>query len=162
MIEKNKVVSFHYILTDDSGQTIDSSRVDDREPLTMLHGHGGLIPGVEKALDGHAVGDRFNVVVSPEEGYGLRDESLTQRVPKKYFRDAERLRAGTLAVIETGKGQQQQVMVQKVGSSVVDIDGNHPLAGVTLNFDIEITDIRDASEEELAHGHVHGPGGHHH
>ncbi len=162
MIEKNKVVSFHYILTDDSGQTIDSSRVDDREPLTMLHGHGGLIPGVEKALDGHAVGDRFNVVVSPEEGYGLRDESLTQRVPKKYFRDAERLRAGTLAVIETGKGQQQQVMVQKVGSSVVDIDGNHPLAGVTLNFDIEITDIRDASEEEIAHGHVHGPGGHHH
>ncbi len=162
MIEKNKAVSFHYTLTDDGGKTIDTSRVDDREPLSILHGYGGLIPGVEKALEGRVVGDRFTVVVTPEEGYGLRDESLTQRVPKKYFRDAERLRPGTLAVIQTGQGQQQQVMVQKVGSSVVDIDGNHPLAGVTLHFDIEITEVRDASEEELAHGHVHGPGGHHH
>lgn len=162
MIEKNKVVSFHYTLTDDAGNTIDTSRVDDREPLTLLHGHGGLIPGVEKSLDGRVVGDRFQVTVSPEDGYGVRDESLTQRVPKKYFRNPDHLRAGTMAVIQTGQDQQQQVMVQKVGSSVVDIDGNHPLAGVTLNFDIEITDIRDASEEEIAHGHVHGAGGHHH
>jgi FKBP-type peptidyl-prolyl cis-trans isomerase SlyD len=161
MIEKNKVVSFHYTLTDDSGNTIDTSRIEDREPLTILHGHGSLIPGVEKSLDGRAVGDRFTVSVSPEEGYGVRDESLTQRVPKKYFRDPERLRAGEPGIIQTGQGQ-QQVMVKKVGSSVVDVDGNHPLAGVTLNFDIEITEIREASAEEIAHGHVHGPGGHHH
>ena len=74
MIEKNKVVSFHYTLTDDSGQTIDTSRVDDREPLTLLHGHGGLIPGVERSLEGRVVGDRFQVTISPIDGYGLRDE----------------------------------------------------------------------------------------
>lgn len=161
MIAKNKVVSFHYTLTDDAGTMIDTSREDGREPLVMLHGNGGLIPGVEQALEGRAVGDHFQVLVKPEDGYGVRDESLSQRVPKKYFRDADKLRVGMLAVIETGQGQ-QQVMVQKVGSSVIDIDGNHPLAGVTLNFDIEIMDVRDASPEEMAHGHVHGPGGHHH
>lgn len=162
MPASSKVFSFHYTLTDNStGSTIDTSRGEGGEPLTILHGQGSLIPGVEKALEGRNAGERFTVTVSPEEGYGVRDETLNQRVPKKYFRNADQLKPGTMAVIQTGQGQ-QQVMVQKVGSSVVDIDSNHPLAGKTLHFDIEITAIRDASEEEIAHGHVHGPDGHHH
>jgi len=99
--------------------------------------------------------------VSPEEGYGLRDEDRTQRVPKKYFQDGDKLKPGMVTVLRSQQGM-HQVTVVKVGATVVDIDGNHPLAGKTLNFDIEITDVRDASEEEIAHGHVHGPGGHHH
>lgn len=161
MIQTDNVVSFHYTLTDSDGNTIDSSRGEGGEPLTILHGHGSLIAGVEQALTGRSVGDRFVTTVSPEAGYGVRDETLTQRIPKKYFRDTEHLHPGMVAIIETGRGQ-QQVTVLKVGSSVIDVDGNHPLAGKTLSFDIEITGVRAASAEEIAHGHVHGDGGHHH
>jgi FKBP-type peptidyl-prolyl cis-trans isomerase SlyD len=158
-VAKDAVVAFHYTLTDETGATIDSSR--EAEPLAILHGHGALIAGVEAALVGRAVGERFQVTVSPEEGYGVRDESRTQRVPKKYFQDGDRLKAGMVTVLRTQQGA-HQVTVVKVGATVIDIDGNHPLAGKTLNFDIEITDVREASAEELAHGHVHGAGGHHH
>ena len=161
MIKKDTVVSIHYTLSDDSGQTIDSSRNGNGQPLTFLHGHGNLIPGVERALEGRQVGDRLNAVVAPEEGYGLRDENAIQRVSKKYFRDADHLRPGMTTVIKTEHGH-HQVTVMKVGSSVVDIDGNHPLAGKTLHFDLEVVAVREASAEELDHGHVHGPGGHHH
>ena len=158
-VAKDKVVAFHYTLTDETGSKIDSSR--ESEPLAILHGHGALIPGVEAALEGKVVGDKFQVSVSPEQGYGLRDEERTQRVPKKYFQDGDRLKPGMVTMLRSQQGV-HQVTVIKVGATVVDIDGNHPLAGKTLNFDIEITDVRDASAEELAHGHVHGPGGHHH
>lgn len=158
-VAKDTVVSFHYTLTDDTGAQIDSSR--EAEPLAILQGHGSLIAGVEKALDGKAVGDRFDVTVSPEEGYGLRDESRTQRVPKKYFQDGDRLKPGMVTMLRSQQGM-HQVTVIKVGATVIDIDANHPLAGKTLKFDIEITGVREASPEELAHGHVHGPGGHHH
>jgi FKBP-type peptidyl-prolyl cis-trans isomerase SlyD len=157
--EKDQVVTFHYHLTDDSADVIDSSR--EREPLTILFGHGAIIPGLEQAIGGHVAGDRFDVVVPPEQGYGVRRDDYTQRVPKKYFRDAERLRPGMTTVLSTENGH-RPVVVLKVGSSVIDVDLNHPMAGKTLHFAIEIVDVREATAEELEHGHVHGPGGHHH
>lgn len=157
--EKNKAVTFHYHLTDEANETLDSSR--EAEPLTVLFGHGAIIPGLEQAMDGHVAGDRFKVSVPPEQAYGLRREDFTQRVPKKYFRNAEQLKPGDSTVLSTEQGH-RPVVVLKVGSSVIDVDLNHPLAGKTLQFDIEITDVRDASAEEIEHGHVHGAGGHHH
>ncbi len=159
-IEKNKVVSFHYSLTV-NGDAVDSSR-DRGEPMTVLVGNGGIIVGLENALIGHDSGDQFAVSISPAEAYGEREEGRTQRVAKKYFPDANRLRVGGVTVLTEQGGKQRQVSVIKVGSSVVDVDLNHPLAGQTLDFDIEITDVRDAAPEEVAHGHVHGPQGHQH
>jgi FKBP-type peptidyl-prolyl cis-trans isomerase SlyD len=157
--EKNKVVTFHYRLTDESGNAIDSS--NDREPLNALFGHGMIIPGLEQAIGGHEAGDRFDVVVPAEQAYGLRREDFTQRVAKKYFRDGEKLQPGMTTVLSTNDGH-RTVTVIKVGSSVIDVDLNHPMAGKALHFAIEVVDVRDATAEELAHGHVHGPGGHHH
>lgn len=157
--EKDKVVTFHYHLTDDGNETIDSSR--EAEPLTVLFGHGAIIPGLEQAMAERESGDRFDVTVPPEQAYGLRREDFTQRVPKKYFRNGDHLKPGDSTVLSTEQGQ-RPVVVLKVGSSVIDVDLNHPLAGKTLHFNIEITDVRDASAEELEHGHVHGAGGHHH
>ena len=159
-VEKDKVATFHYHLTDAAGEVIDSSR--EAQPLTILVGHGALIPGMEQALIGHKVGDRFDIVVPPAEGYGERRDDFTQRVPKKYFRDADRLKPGDMSVLGMQGGGHRQVTVIKVGSSVVDVDLNHPLAGKTLHFNVEITDVRDATEEEISHGHVHGAGGHDH
>jgi len=159
--EKNKVVPFHYHLTDETGAKVDSSH-DRAEPLTILFGHGQIIPGLEQAMDGHEPGDKFDVSVPPEQGYGERREDFTQRVPKKYFRDADHLKPGDATVLSVQGGGYRQVVVLKVGSSVVDVDLNHPMAGKTLKFDVEITDVRDATPEEIEHGHVHGEGGHHH
>ena len=159
-IEKNKVVAFHYALTV-NGEAVDSSR-ERGEPMSVLVGNGGIIEGLEKALIGHDSGDRFSVSIAPAEAYGLREEGRTQRVAKKYFPDANRLKVGGVTVLTEQGGQQRQVSVIKVGSSVVDVDLNHPLAGQTLDFDIEITDVRDATPEEIAHRHVHGPQGHQH
>jgi len=159
-IDKNKVVSFHYKLSDDAGAEIEDSR--GNEPLVIMFGHGNIIAGLEQAMAGHVAGDHFDVVVPPAQGYGERRDNFTQRVPKKYFRDADHLKPGDTTVLNTQDGRQQMVQIVKVGSSVIDVDLNHPMAGKTLHFGIEITDVRDATEEELAHGHVHGPGGHHH
>lgn len=160
-VATNSVVSFHYVLTDaQNGEVIDSSR-ERGEPLVILAGRGQLIPGVEKGLEGKIAGDKFVLEIAPEDGYGQRRDDAIQRLSKKYFPNAERLKAGDEVVLQTKFGP-QQVRVLKVGASVVDIDVNHPLAGVTLNFDIEITDVREATTEELEHGHAHGPGGHHH
>lgn len=158
---RHHVVSFHYTVVEkDEGAEIDSSR-ERGEPLAVLLGHGGLIPGVERALEGRAAGERFEVEVSPADGYGDYREGQVQRVPKKYFRDAERLKPGMQTVLSSEQGQ-RVVTVAKVGSSVIDVDLNHPLAGRTLRFDIEIVDVREATDEERSHGHVHGPGGHQH
>jgi FKBP-type peptidyl-prolyl cis-trans isomerase SlyD len=158
-VEKDKVVFFHYRLNDEAGNEIEDSH--DRKPMAILFGHRNIIAGLEKAMDGRAAGDRFSVAVAPEDGYGQRRENFTQRVPKKYFPDPEHLRPGMTSNLRTQEGY-RTVIVIKVGSSVVDVDLNHPMAGKTLNFDVEITDIRDASPEELEHGHVHGDGGHEH
>lgn len=158
-IEPNKVVSFHYILSDGGAAPLESSR-DRGEPIVFLVGHGGLIPGLEKALIGHEAGERFEVSVAPTEGYGERRDDFTQRVPKKYFRDGEHLKPGMTTVLTMREGGQRAVTIQKVGSSVIDVDLNHPLAGKTLVFDVEIVDVRDATPEEIEHRHVHGPGVH--
>ena len=155
-VENNKVVAFHYSVSAD-GDPVDGSR-ERGQPLEVLIGHGGIIPGLENALIGHAVGDRFEVSVPPAEAYGERQADSIQRVPTKYFQNAHQLRPGSVAVLALREGGHRQVSVVKVGTSVIDVDVNHPLAGRTLAFDIEITAIRDATPEEIAHRHVHGPG----
>lgn len=157
-IEKNRVVRFHYSVAEAGGAELESSK--GREPLAFLHGHGGIIPGLEQALEGKAAGDHVEVTVAPEQAYGERRDGLVQRVPKKHFKDAK-LRPGQTVVLNTQQGP-RMVTVQKVGLSVVDIDLNHPMAGKTLDFTVDIVDVREASEEEIAHGHVHGEGGHQH
>jgi len=158
-IAKDAVVLFHYAVSEPGQPAIESSR--DGEPLAILAGHGNIIPGLEAALLGRSAGERFEVTVAPGEAYGERVETLIQRVPKKYLRDAANLRPGMRTLVQTSQGQRMAVVL-KVGMSVVDLDMNHPMAGKTLSFDIEVVDVRAASEEELAHGHVHGPGGHQH
>jgi FKBP-type peptidyl-prolyl cis-trans isomerase SlyD len=159
-VEENKVVVFHYTVSE-GGERVESSQ-DRGEPLAFLVGHGSLIPGLEKALMGRESGQKFSVDVGPSEAYGERRDDFTQRVPKKYFRDADHLKPGMLTVLSVSGGGQRQVTVQKVGSSVVDVDLNHPLAGKTLTFDVDIVDVRDATPEETAHGHAHGAAGHGH
>ncbi|MBE1159771.1 FKBP-type peptidyl-prolyl cis-trans isomerase [Dyella acidiphila] len=158
-IADNSVVSFHYTLTDDSGQVIDSS--EGREPLTYLQGSGQIVQGLEKVMAGRSTGDQFKVDVEAAEGYGVHHPELVQELPRDAFQGVEDIQPGMQF---QGHGPQGviNVTVTKVDGETVHIDGNHPLAGQTLHFDIEVTDVRAASAEELAHGHVHGPGGHHH
>lgn len=160
-VDDNTVTSFHYVLRDSDGAQIDSSH-DRDEPLVAMIGHGHLVAGVETGLKGHVAGDRFNVIVQPADGYGERREGLTQRVGKKYFRDVETIKPGSTATLAVQGGGQRSVTVLKVGSSVIDVDLNHPLAGKTLEFSIEVIDVRAATSEEIKHGHVHGPHGHEH
>lgn len=157
-ISKNTVVQFHYCLSDEQGQ-IENSR--EHQPVLYLHGHPGLIDGLTNALEGHQAGDNFSITLSPEQAYGVRRENAIQRVPVKHLQGARKWKPGMTAVIETEKGA-IQVTVSKVGLKMADIDTNHPLAGKTLTFDIEVMDVREASEEEIAHGHAHGVGGHQH
>jgi len=158
-IENKKVVSFHYTLKNAQGEQIESSR--DRDPMVYLHGLGSIIPGLEKAMAGKKAGDSFEVVVEPAEAYGERNENGIQRIPAKHFKHAERLEVGQPVILQTQQGQ-VQVTVVKVGRFNIDVDRNHPLAGQTLTFDVEVTDVREATSEELEHGHAHGPGGAHH
>ncbi|RYD14778.1 MAG: peptidylprolyl isomerase [Lysobacteraceae bacterium] len=160
-VEQNKVVSFHYTVTDGGSEPVDSSR-ERGEPLTILVGHGNIIAGLENALLGRSTGERFEVSVAPADGYGEWRANFTQRVPKKYFQDADNLRPGDSTVLNTREAGPRMVVVHKIGSSVIDVDLNHPLAGKTLQFDVEITDVRDATPEEIAHRHAHGSGGHEH
>lgn len=158
-ISRNSVAAFHYTLTDDQSQVIDSST--GRDPLTYLHGGGQIVPGLEKQLEGRSAGDKFTADVAPEEGYGVHHPELMQEVPRSAFQGVEDIQPGMQF---QGRGPQGEinVTVTRVENDKVFIDGNHPLAGKTLHFAIEVTDVRAASEEELAHGHVHGAGGHHH
>jgi FKBP-type peptidyl-prolyl cis-trans isomerase SlyD len=155
-IENRKVVTFHYTLSDEQGEQLESSREGD--PMTYLHGTGNIIPGLEKAMAGKAAGDRFEVTVEPAEAYGERNESAIQRIPAKHFKQAGRLKPGKVVVMQTRQGPRQLTVV-KVGRFNVDVDTNHPMAGLSLTFDVEVTDVRDATDEEVSHGHVHGPGG---
>ena len=159
MIEKDKVVQFHYVLEDDQGNLIEDSHKG--EPMAYLHGADNIIPGLEKALAGHDAGDSVDVTVSPEQGYGERRDGMVQRVSAKYLKHAGKLRPGMVVSVNTDEGP-RTVTVIKVGLKTVDVDGNHPLAGKTLHFKVEITEVRDATEDEKSHGHAHGPGGHHH
>jgi FKBP-type peptidyl-prolyl cis-trans isomerase SlyD len=156
-IENRKVVSFHYTLKNDKGEELESSR-ERGSPMTYLHGAGNIIPGLEKAMTGKSADDQFEVTVEPAEAYGERNEAAVQRVPAKHFGEGRRLQPGQLVMLNTDQGQ-RQVTVLKVGRFNIDVDANHPLAGQLLTFDVEVTDVRDATDEEASHGHVHGPGG---
>ncbi|WP_028304289.1 FKBP-type peptidyl-prolyl cis-trans isomerase [Oceanospirillum maris] len=158
-IAKNKVVQFFYTLKDEAGVELESNVGAD--PVAYLHGHNNMMRGVEKALEGHNIGDKFNVTLPPEETYGLRREDSEQRVPVKHLLGAKKWKPGMMAVIQTDQGQ-RQVTVVKVGKFMVTVDNNHPMAGRTLDFELIVTDIRDATPEEVTHGHAHGIGGHHH
>ena len=157
-IEKDRVVRFHYTVSAAGAEPAESSK--DREPLAILMGHGNIIPGLEKAMDGREAGDSFAADVPAAEAYGEKREGLTQRVPKKHF-GGQRLEPGMQVVLNTNFGP-RPVTIEKVGMSVVDVDLNHPMAGKDLHFDIEVVEVREASAEELEHGHVHGAGGHQH
>ncbi len=153
---KDKVISLHYTLTVD-GEQVESSH-DRREPLWILLGHGQLIPGLEKALEGHETGASLQVEVAAAEGYGERAEGQIQRMSKKYFPQANRLKPGMVTVLKLKDGGQRAVTVHKVGMSTIDVDLNHPMSGKALHFDVAIGDMREATEEELQHGHAHAPG----
>lgn len=158
-IAKDTAVLFHYTLTNDKGEVLDSS--SGSEPLAYLHGGGNIIPGLEKALEGKAAGDKLKVTVPPEEAYGKLDAALIQQVPRRAFQGVAKIEPGMSFTTQGPQGM-MRVTVTKVLGDMVTIDGNHALAGETLTFDVEITDVRAASQEELDHGHIHGPGGHHH
>ncbi len=157
-IAKDSVVRFHYSVSEPGQEALESSR--DRDPLAILIGHGNIIPGLEAALQDRQAGESFGVDVSASEAYGERREGLSQRVPKKHF-GTQKLVPGQQVVLQTNFGP-RAVTIQKVGMSVVDVDLNHPMAGKDLHFDVEIVEVREAAAEELAHGHVHGEGGHQH
>ena len=157
-IENDRVVRFHYTVSEQGQEPLETS--EGRDPLVILVGHQNIFPGLETAMDGREAGDKFEVDVAAADAYGVRQEGLTQRVPKKYFKDA-RLEPGMQAVLPTNFGP-RAVTIQKVGMSVVDVDLNHPMAGKDLHFAIEIVEVREASAEEIEHKHVHGEGGHHH
>ncbi|GHH52621.1 peptidyl-prolyl cis-trans isomerase [[Pseudomonas] boreopolis] len=157
-IEKDRVVRFHYTVSEVGQEPIESSK--DREPLAILIGHGNIIPGLENAMMDKEAGESFGVDVPAADAYGERRDGLTQRIPKKHFGNTK-LAPGQQVVLQTNFGP-RAVTVQKVGLSVVDVDLNHPMAGKDLHFDVEIVEVREASAEEVEHGHVHGDGGHHH
>lgn len=158
-IANNTVVSFHYKLQEVGGEYSEDS--SSGEPLLYLHGYRGILPGLEEAMLGRSEGDKFNVEISPEKAYGPYNESGLQRVPVKHLVGRKRPAVGEIILVNTRKGEVRATVV-KVGKFNVDIDTNHPLAGKHLIFDVEIIDVREATMEEVAHRHAHGPGGHQH
>ncbi len=158
-IAKDKVVTIDYTLTDGQGTLLDSSQ--DGEPLSYIQGAGSIIPGLEAALEGKSTSEALQVTIAPDQAYGERDESLMQAVSRDLFEGAEQLEAGIRFRVQSDFGMQIITVVEVEGDTIT-IDGNHPLAGVTLNFDVTIRDVRDATSEELSHGHVHGPEAHGH
>lgn len=157
-IAQDKVVVMHYVLRNDAGEVLDKS--EPGEPLAYLHGNGNLIPGLEEALEGKSAGDKLSVAVPAEKAYGTHDPQLIQSVPRRAFEGAD-VKPGMRFHAQTPEGP-RAVVVTRVQGDMVTIDGNHPLAGQNLNFEVVIDAVRDPSDEELEHGHVHGPGGHHH
>jgi FKBP-type peptidyl-prolyl cis-trans isomerase SlyD len=158
-VAQDSVVSFHYTLKDEAGAVIDQS---DGEPMAYLHGHGQIVPGLERELTGKVAGDKLQVRVSPAEGYGEYEAARVQQVPREAFSRIPNLHVGMPLQAQMPNGHHTTVHVKEIGPELVTVDGNHELAGKALFFDVEIAEVRDASEEELEHQHVHGPGGHHH
>ena len=159
-VDADKVVTFHYTLRDSAAkELIESSQ--GKEPMVYMHGHANIVPGLEEQMAGKQAGDKFTATVAPEQAYGLPDPNAVQRVPIKHLVNAGKLAAGQMVAVNTRQGP-RHARVVKVGHFNVDLDLNHPLAGRTLEFDIEVVDVRDASKEELEHGHAHGPHGHGH
>lgn len=159
-IAKDSVVRFDYTLTGPDGKVLDSS--SGREPLAYLHGAGNIIPGLEAELEGKKEGDALKVTIPAAKAYGERDERMVQVVPQSAFQGVPKIEPGMQFQARGPQGQVALVTVTKVEAGNVTVDGNHPLAGLPLTFDVKIVDIRNATAEELDHGHVHGAGGHHH
>lgn len=159
LIAENCVVSIHYELTNDAGEVLDAST--EGEPLTYLHGAHNIIPGLENQLAGKQAGDQLKVTVQPQDGYGEHSPNLVQEVPRSAFPEPDELEVGMRFNAQSENGV-MSVVISQVGADTVTVDANHPLAGQVLHFAVTIDDVRTASAEELAHGHVHGPHGHHH
>jgi len=158
-ITKNVVALIHYTLKDDTGEVIDKSQ--DGTPMPYLHGHGNLIPGLEGELEGKKLGDKLSARIEPKDAYGVRNDEMIQDVPRAQLPEDVDIQPG-MQFQAQGEGGVNVVTVVGVEDGQVRLDGNHPLAGVTLNFEVEIAEVREASAEELQHGHVHGAGGHQH
>ncbi len=159
-IQKHRVVTIHYTLANKQGEVLDSS--EGQDPLVYLHGVNQLVTGLEQALEGKAGGEQVAVTVAPEEGYGPVLPELFQEVPRSAFANIENLEAGMHLQAQTEEGHVRHVRVVKVGDDTVEIDINHPLAGEELHFDVSIEQVRDATPEEVEHGHVHDGDGHAH
>jgi FKBP-type peptidyl-prolyl cis-trans isomerase SlyD len=158
-IQNDSVVLMHYILTNENGDIIDTS--DGREPLSYIQGHQNIIPGLEKEMLGKKVGDKFKAVVQPEEGYGVSNPALVQVLDRSVFQGVDEIEVGMQFQAQLEDGPIIMSVTDVDGDNIT-IDGNHALADQVLTFDVEVVEIRNASAEELAHGHVHGVGGHHH
>lgn len=158
IISENAAVLFHYTLTDEEGNQLDSSK--GKDPLAYLHGHKNIIPGLEQAMEGKKEGDVMVVTIEPADAYGERQEQMVQQVPRKSFQ-AEDINVGMRFEAQTPNGA-LTVVVTEVTDETVTVDGNHPLAGKALTFDVRINSVREATEEELTHGHIHGAGDHQH
>lgn len=158
-IQKHTVVTLNYTLKNSEGEILDTS--EGREPLVYLHGVGGLIPGLEAELEGKEKGNSLNVVIAPEDAYGKRSEDLMHVVPKSGFQGDEEMQVGMQVQLQTEQGPAIATIAAIEGENVT-LDLNHPLADMELHFAVDVLDLRDATEDEISHGHVHGPGGHHH
>ena len=156
---KETVVSFHYTLKNKEGETIDSS--ENQDPLAYLHGANNIIPGLEREIDGKSAGDQFEVKVEPKDAYGDRNDQLVRAIPLSQFENLDQIKPGVQLQINSPQGAQRAIVL-KVEPENVLIDLNHPLAGETLHFEVKIEDVREATKEEVEHGHVHGPHGHAH
>ena len=157
-IQKNSVVTMNYTLRDDTGGLIESS--EGQEPLTYLHGQGNIIPGLESSLEGKSAGQTIKVSIPPEDAYGVWEESNMLKIPKEQFNGVDDIKAGMQFSVNSNEGE-QIVTVTTIEGETVTVDANHPLAGKTLNFDVTVVGIREATKNELDHGHAHGAGGHH-
>ena len=152
-------MQYHFSLTDDSGTLLEST--SGEEPSVYLHGAGSILAGLEDAMEGKEQGDKVSLTLTAAQGFGQRREDAVQRVSVKHLRGAKKWKAGMIAHLESDHGP-RQVTIVKMGKFMADVDVNHPYAGKTLVFDIDIVDVRAATDAEVAHRHVHGPGGHHH
>lgn len=158
IITKDSVVQLHYRVSDASGLIEDSAK---GEPMLYLHGHQNMLPAIEQALEGKMAGDELSLVVEPKDAYGERDDNAIQSIQVKHLKGAKKWAPGMTAIVETEHGP-RQVKIVKVGMFKAEVDVNHPLAGKTLTFDLNVVSVREATAEEIAHGHAHGAGGHHH
>jgi FKBP-type peptidyl-prolyl cis-trans isomerase SlyD len=158
-VARDTVVRFHYTVSEPGQPPLESSR--DRDAMAVLIGRKAVVPAIEEAMMGRSAGDSFELTLDPADAYGERRDNLTQRVPKKHLRAGSRLQPGAQAMVQTNQGP-RMVTIMKVGASVVDVDLNHPMAGKTLHFAIDIVEVRQATDEERSHGHAHGAGGHQH
>ena len=159
-ITKHAVATIEYTLADDDGDVIDTS--SGREPLAYVHGVGALVPGLESELEGRSAGDSFKIRILPKDGYGVRHENLVQEVPRNRLPPDPDPEVGMQLRATSEEGQDFVLTIVAIEGDTIRLDGNHPLAGVPLNFSVEVVSVRAATKEEIAHGHVHGPGGHAH